>query len=198
MRLKEIKPGMVIHCKTQEEKKTLLKELEKQGYTWPGGKKPTDSSNLAFSSIHVNVNDCDYITWSGRSGNTEFSDLIIPELSAEEVFEIMAEMHEECYGKIDGCLGCPISTVAEHCDADCFGRNAKAIIEVCEQWKADHSQKEHEIEWVFDCFQNSNIKNAPDPIITETEDEAKKYCEEMAKKHPGEAFAYIPVCRVKQ
>ena len=201
MRLKPIEPGMVIHFETDEEKKILLEALEEQGYVWTGGAKPTTDSAFLYSTIHVYSNNSlipyKHITLSNDDGNMEFSNLIIPELSAEEVFEIMAEMHKECYGKIDGCLGCPIRTVAEHCDADCFGKNANAIIEVCEQWKADHSKKEPEVEWVYDCFQNSNIKNAPEPIVANTEDEAKKYCEDMAKKYPGEAFAYIPVCRVK-
>lgn len=36
MKLKEIKPGMVIHCKTNEEKKALLEEADKDGkdYGW--------------------------------------------------------------------------------------------------------------------------------------------------------------------
>ena len=34
MRLKEIKPGMVIHCKNDEEKKALLEEAERIGYVW--------------------------------------------------------------------------------------------------------------------------------------------------------------------
>ena len=34
MKLKEIKPGMVIHYKNDEEKKLLLEELERLGYVW--------------------------------------------------------------------------------------------------------------------------------------------------------------------
>ena len=43
MKLKEIKPGMVIHWKTEDEKAALLEELERIGYEWYGTKrKPTE------------------------------------------------------------------------------------------------------------------------------------------------------------
>ena len=51
MRLKEFKPGMVIHCKNDEEKKTLLEEAERLGYRWVSGDKPTKAffpSNTSF------------------------------------------------------------------------------------------------------------------------------------------------------
>ena len=44
MRLKEIKPGMAIHCKNDEEKKALLEEAERLGYLWVNGYKPTEFS----------------------------------------------------------------------------------------------------------------------------------------------------------
>lgn len=193
MRLKKIEPGMVIHCKTQEEKKNLLEELEKQGYTWPGGKKPTDTSNLAFSSIHVNTNGCNYILWSGESGNVEFSDLIIPELLAEEVWNGLGDIDDgvlfSFFEELDG------DKTREEiiCEAEW-----SMLVDLVTLWKADNSENEPEVEWVFDCFQNSNIDYAIAPIVKDTEDEAKKYCEDMAKKYQGEAFAYIQVCRVKQ
>ncbi len=34
MKLKELKPGMVIKCENEEEKQTLLIELERLGYVW--------------------------------------------------------------------------------------------------------------------------------------------------------------------
>ena len=34
MKLKEIKPGMVIHCKTEDEAKELFKHLDSLGYKW--------------------------------------------------------------------------------------------------------------------------------------------------------------------
>ena len=46
MRLKEIKPGMVIHCKNDEEKKALLEEAERLGYVWYVSKQnPTVKTN---------------------------------------------------------------------------------------------------------------------------------------------------------
>lgn len=187
MRLGEIKPHMVIHCGTRKEA-DMLCDAVGASLSWKENWDlykdrtcyETDEDGLycygtvdSFSEEHI----------------FEFSDLIIPELSAEEVLRICTE----------------ICTTAPNCDVcpmqgNCF-KNDKCdhakVIEICEQWKVDHEKKEPEVEWVFDCFQNSNIKNAPDPVVVETEEEAKKYCKEMAKKYVGEAFAYIPVCRVK-
>ena len=42
MRLKEIKPGMAIHCKNDEEKKALLEEAERLSYKWRNNISATD------------------------------------------------------------------------------------------------------------------------------------------------------------
>ena len=88
MRLKPIKPGMVIHFETDEEKKMLLEALEEQGYVWTGGAKPTTDSAFLYSTLHVYSSNktipYKHIALSNDNGNTKFSDLIIPELSAEE------------------------------------------------------------------------------------------------------------------
>lgn len=61
-----------------------------------------------------------------------------------------------------------------------------------------HEEKEPEVEWVFKCFQSSNIAldQAPKTMLKETD--ARRYCEGMAKLYPGETFSYIPACRVKE
>ena len=60
MKLKEIKPGMVIHWKTEEEKVSLLEELERLGYIWYGThRKPTEkikSANLGHVIFVYNDN----------------------------------------------------------------------------------------------------------------------------------------------
>ena len=143
MRLKEIKPGMAIHCKNNEEKKALLEEAERLGYLWANGTKPTKAFFLS-STLVFQVNGLKkYISWTGDSEkNTEFSDLILPELTAEEVLEIC---HKICRGK--SCDECLMS-------GNCFAKyetDFKKVTEICRQWKADHKKKEPEIETVDIC-----------------------------------------------
>ena len=90
MRLKEIKPGMVIHCKNDEEKKALLEEAERLCYKWRNYISATDFMMFkkAGNTIHFHERNelvsHRYITWSDKTdGVTEFSDLIIQELTAE-------------------------------------------------------------------------------------------------------------------
>lgn len=143
MRLREIKPGMVIHCKNDEEKKALLEEAEILGYLWANGVKPTKelfpSNTLVFREYGLKK----YICWAGYSENhTEFSDLILPELTA---YEVLNTCHKICEEK--SCNQCPMRNNCFTCkDSD-----ARKIIEICEHWKSDHEKKEPEIETVDIC-----------------------------------------------
>ena len=196
MRLKEIKPGMVIHCKDEAELTELLKEAERLGYVWNTDRKPTDRPAVCGRTIHFyNSGGTKKITWSDRiKGVNEFSDFILPEMTAEEVFSIMSEIHKEAYKKYSGCVGCPISVVAQNCDTDCFGENADKIIEICAQWKSDHKKKEPEIEWVYRVFGAENYGEK----FFQTEEEAIMRCEELAKSQKTKQYArYERVCRVK-
>ena len=98
MRLKEIKPGMIIHCKTEEEAKALHAELCRLG------NMSTDLDALLnfinIKNLYYAILDLNAKTWrfsneyefETRNG-IEFSDLIIPELSAKEVLETMKEIY---------------------------------------------------------------------------------------------------------
>ena len=145
MRLKEIKPGMVIHCKNDEEKKALLEEAERLGYVWiVNGKNPTDETTISGSTIHILLK---HITWSDTTeGAIEFSDLILPELTAEEAIKIFGEI---CKGS---CQACPLYAVEpyEACENLCY-ENPEKIVEILAQWKSDHEKKEPEIETVDIC-----------------------------------------------
>lgn len=147
MRLKEIKPGMAIHCKNDEEKKALLKEAERLGYRWiDDNKLPTDKTVCSGMTIHFH--DHCLIAWSNNTkGVTEFSDgfsdLILPELTAEEVLDIC---HKICRGR-KYCNECLMS-------GNCFAGEEPdftKVIEICAQWKSDHEKKEPEIETVDIC-----------------------------------------------
>lgn len=206
MRLKEIKPGMVIHCKNDDEKKAILEEAERLGYLWYCDRsKPTENvytgNTIHFYEENV-LDNFKNITCSNKTdGVTEFSDLILPELTAEEVLEIC---HKICRNKsCDECL------MSENCFAG-DDLDFKKVIEICEQWKSDHEKKEPEIETVDIC---RIIEIQPDgrkrcvheeglasgstdaEIKIMVEAELKRYCLE----HDGEFIAvHEIVSRVKK
>lgn len=195
MKLKEIKPGMVIHCKNDEEKKTLLEEAERLGYVWYGTKgKPTERSVYAIGdTIHfydagTTAFSADYkhITHSSCIGDPaiEFSDLIIPEMSAEEVLQICSEI---C--RSGSCDICPMGE--EYCFSETES-DKKKIIEICQQWKSDHEKNEPEIEWAYR-VEIEETKQYSDWI---TEELAIEQCEKLSIE-TGKNVTYRKVCRVK-
>lgn len=161
MRLKEIKPRMAIHCKNDKEKKALLEEAERLGYVWYDTKqKPTQKLNCEGNTIHFYdkgkvswIDGYKHITHSYQTGEgvTEFSDLILPELTAEEVLKILKEIRN-CLGR--SCDDCPFNSIGTRM---CYGENAinvtrpDELLSACQKWKADHEKKEPEIETVDIC-----------------------------------------------
>ena len=190
MRLKEIKPGMVIHCKNLDELKALLAEANRLGYRWADGTLATNVCCLENTSIKFHsVGTCrpyKYITWGEAKEGTEFSDLILPEPTGEEVLRICNEI---CSSTLT-CVHCPM-------DGNCFYDNDSdysKVVEICQQWKADHDKKEPEIEWVYRVFGAENYGEK----FFQTEEEAIKRCEELAKSQKTKQYArYERVCRVK-
>ena len=146
MRLKEIKPGMVIHCKNDEEKKALYQELCRIGNI------RTDLYEDSFPNFKNNrfsylIKDLKNQTWGiADCATVEFSDLILPELTAEEAIKIFGEI---CKGS---CQACPLYAVEpyEACENLCY-ENPEKIVEILAQWKSDHEKKEPEIETVDIC-----------------------------------------------
>ena len=194
MKFREIKPGMVIHWKTEDEKVALLEELERLGYVWYGThRKPTEkikSANLGHVIFVDNDNGWKNITHSNKLEKVthEFSGLIIqePELSAEEVLQICSEI---C--RSGSCDICPMGE--EYCFSETES-DKKKIIEICQKWKSDHEKKEPEIEWVYRVF---GVENNGEKFF-KTEEEAIKRCEELAKSQKSKQYArYERVCRVK-
>lgn len=207
MRLKEIKPGMVIHCKNDEEKKALLEEAERLGYKWSNTCVPTDSRmvEIAEMTIHFygksEYANFKHITWSDKTdGVTEFSDLILPEITAEEAIKLHAEVCKH------SCMECPLYEVEgyENCDDFC-SKNPEKAVEILAKWKSNHDKKEPEIETVDicriieiqqdgrkRCVHEENIKK---PITLEVEETLKRYCME----HDGEFIAvHEVVSRVRR
>ena len=194
MRLKEIKPGMVIHCKNDEEKKAILEEAERLGYKWRENISATDFMmfNKAGNTIHFHERNelvsHRYITWSDKTdGVTEFSDLILPELTAEEALQITSEICKNT----SHCVDCPIHG---NCYRDCDSDKGK-VVEVLCKWKSEHEKKEPEIEWVYRVFGAENYGEK----FFQTEEEAINRCEELAKSQKTKQYArYERVCRVKE
>ena len=197
MRLKEIKPGMVIHCKNDEEKKALLEEAERLGYLWTDKSCPTDFQAFEQTGMTIHFYDSGLIAWSDKKkGATEFSDLIFPELTAEEVVPILTEICNIYNGNED-CEGCPLNGLEHICNGnECpfTFKDYKQVIEICEQWKDEHKKKEPEIEWVYRVFGEENYGEK----FFHTEKEAIKRCEELAKSQKTKQYArYERICRVK-
>ena len=146
MKLKEIKPGMVIHCKNDEEKKALYQELCRIGNI------RTDLYEDSFPNFKNNrfsylIKDLKNQTWGiADCATVEFSDLILPELTAEEAIKINTQL---CSGS---CQECPLYIVEnyEDCDDLCL-KNPEKAVEILAKWKSDHEKKEPEIETVDIC-----------------------------------------------
>ena len=164
MKLKEIKPGMVIHCKNDEEKKALMEEAERLGYVWyylkmkPTAKPIDQIGNTIHFYDENNHNgftaDYKHITHSAYKGGDviEFSDLILPEMTADELLNILNEI-VHCEGR--SCDDCPLqekggNLCTKYVDAVKIS-NPDKLISICQQWKANHEKKEPEIETVDIC-----------------------------------------------
>ena len=207
MRLKEIKPGMIIHCKSDEEKKALLEEAERLGYLWTDKSCPTDFQAFEQTGMTIHFYNSGLIAWSDKTkGVTEFSDLVLPEITAEEAIEWLAQHRlDDEYENAFGFASPFDEIINEKCTAE-------DIVKGIAQWKSEHEKKEPEIETVDIC---RIIEIQPDgrkrcvhelDLITDPElhdgiemitvnDILKKYCME----HDGEFIAvHEVVSRVKK
>lgn len=212
IKLKEIKPGMVIHYKNDEEKKLLLEELERLGYVWHYSRelptKRVEDSDLG-TVIHIYIVDgYKYLmhTMSLNVVTHEFSDLILPELSAEEVLEIIKEICDA-----SNCSNCPLHDKEECCICRENNFVPKKILKACVQWKADREKKTIEIEWVDVCRiiqiqDNGTKKCVYEEEIKPDEDlpyggeklEAERIFNNYIAEHDGNYIAVIePVLKVK-
>ena len=208
MRLKEIKPGMVIHCKTEEEAKSFIKFLHEKGFKWNGGNNLL--SNNHFLDFHegtcYKVYEEEYLTvgsfgWFADRNETvtEFSDLIIPELSAKEVLEIMVEIcdsYGECYN------GCPlkINSGLHLCQNRHFQKESDRIVEICTKWREEHPKEE---EKKVEVEQFWEIKCLEDPSYHTTEHykdeaEALRMCVILAEKDPKNSYYAVFVAKAKE
>ena len=212
MRLKEIKPGMVIHCKTKED----LKKLSDIGISSCFGKRIDEYMNPACFVIIRNGGDADWtisIEEALEYGKiTEFSDLIIPdpEMSAEEALLAYDQMCRENYC----CNDCPIYGILGHeCEHKMDGHITE-IVDAIKKWKSDHEKKEPEIETEL-IYQGrileacgdgrfvqisgtENIYNTGCDCLSDAWQYMSEKLKEYCKEHEGEYVAKVErVCRVK-
>ena len=194
MRLKEIKPGMVIHCKTKEEMLELSKHIEFAvgvEHIWRYGNDAVRRDCISINDMcqYDGFSTYDYFANETGCEITEFSDLILPELTAEETIKLHTEV---C---CSSCKECPLYNVDGYSDCEdlCINNPEKAI-EILAQWKSEHEKKEPEIEWVYRVFGAENYGEK----FFQTEVEAINRCEELAKSQKTKQYArYERVCRVK-
>lgn len=223
MRLKDIKPGMVIHCKTEEEAKELMLHLESKGLTWGTGENPTCNNRFSilggFTCYKIHEGyltfDCYSHFESSNSKITEFSDLIIPELSAKEVLEALHDMCQFYNSEGRQCDDCPADP---YCVSMSFKDGMDSFLDACTKWREEHpkeKKKELETEWVYvvriikvhdngkkecvhevDAFASSDDVDSP---FSESEELAERELKDYVANHEGNFFATLEhICRIKE
>jgi hypothetical protein len=158
MRLKEIKPGMVIHCKTLEEMEQAIEHYkidEDASLIWNYKSSLDDERRdcLQFNESGNYTGFCSREYFEGEGYTiTEFSDLILPEMTADELLNILNEI---IHCGVRRCDECPLAENGETlCTNDKGGvkiSNPDKLISICQQWKSEHEKKEPEIETVDIC-----------------------------------------------
>ena len=220
MRLKEIKPSMVIHCKTEEEAKSFIYFLHEKGFSWNGGKNLLENFHLEYKEMTCyKVYEGNYLTvgslgWFNDRNETvtEFSDLIIPELSSKEVLETIGEIctRSVCCTSGDGC---PLHRSGNQnlCSNKMLLAESEKIIEICTKWREEHpkeEKKELETEWAYvvriikvhdngkkECVSEIEAGESRDGIEDKIERGLKLYSE----NHKGNFFATLEhICRIKE
>lgn len=192
MRLKKIKPGMVIHCKSNDERKALYDELCRIG-NMKTDRYSDSFDNFKDAECNYRIQDLKRETWSFTTepATVEFSDLIVPdpELSAEEALLAYDQMCNENYY----CNDCPIYGILGHECAKRMDGHISEIVDAIKKWKSNHEQKEPEIEW----FWKSYAVGRSDYKEADAEQEAMEWCEYYVKEHPEAKCTYKHFCRVK-
>ena len=227
MRLKEIKPGMVVHCKTLDEMKQLIEFCNIDiipsmiwNYKSLGQGVDEKTDCLRFDENGNYYGNGRRVFYENENYTiTEFSDLILPELKAEEVVPILTEICNRYNGN-EYCEGCPLNGLEHICNGnECpfTFKDYKQVMEICVQWKTNHEKKEPEIETVDicriieiqpdgrkRCVHEEYMGNIPieEGKVRPSDRNIQKRCREILKRycmeHEGEFIAvHEVVSRVK-
>lgn len=151
MKLKEMKGNVAIHFNDRSQ----LKILKDNGFL-------DDGFHIAGNATWLRFKDGICAGWMPERSDfgkatkkcyeeegitcMEFSDLIIPELTAAEVLRTIQEICESNFT----CKKCPIS-IEDTCVLRKTKFDTNNVIEICAKWKSDHEKKEPEIETVDIC-----------------------------------------------
>lgn len=188
---KPIVPGMVIHCITEDEANALLNHLAELGHKWISGAKLTDHNNFSdyggtcyvVRTFVVDYGNKDFYEQRGYK-ITEFSDLVLPELTAEEAIEWLVKNYEEgTYREVFGTDYLMNNLLEDMTPSE--------VVEKIAQWKADHEKQEPEVEWVY------RVYNGESEEFVDSEEKAISECEFLAKDNPEKYAFYQKICRVK-
>lgn len=207
MRLKEIKPYMAIRCENAEQVYELNKQMKSDKCFEDFLSFPcyilTDKNGFSGWLMACNKDFISSENYNPVPKIVEFSDLIIPEMSAEEVLQIVKKLEFEFVREY---LGLPYG---KSLNGMLFDAEPRKIIDMCEQWKSDHEKKDPEIETVDVCRIIEVLSDGRKRCVHEedlasgstdaeikilVEAELKRYCME----HDGEYIAvHEVVSRVK-
>lgn len=211
IKFKAIEPGMAIKCENTEEVKQLWMWFWENGYV--NSEYTEDSMDNMLSCIDSHFAIGEDGRWATPTDNelgkmkcVKFSDLVEPDMSAEEVLSILGEIKRECireYDDLKGCVPCPLnigntSAGRVSCKMEDFIGNEQKIIEICQKWKADHEKKEPEVKWHYVATVSSAVSTSTKNC--ETEEEAVAYIEEELKRLNNDSYCgkYERVCRIKE
>ena len=210
MRLKEIERITVIHCDTRDKVAEIFKTVKESDYSidiWDRYKENT--CVRVCEGVVVGYDQIDYYIKNGYK-ITEFSDLIIPELSAKEVLETIGEicsLHHSC--EFDNCP-LYLNHKSNLCQNKMLLAESEKVIDICTKWREEHpkeEKKELETEWMYVVriikVHDNGKKECVHEVVYEINLDFEKACESVLKdycsEHEGNFFATLEhICRIKE
>lgn len=149
MELRGIEQGMVVHCQTEEEARALMEWAYKCGYEWMDGKPKEYTAFDAFEKYTCyHFNEARKISYAEkayfekyrREEVIEYSDLVLPELTAAETLDAFKEICAGHSCRNGGCIlygVCPAHTQSWY-----NGYSASLVIAIIQRWIAARGKKE--------------------------------------------------------
>jgi hypothetical protein len=203
MKLKTIKDGMVVYCRTEYEAKKLIKWAYECGYEWEAGSSSyTDFFEFMESCYEFHYKEITIHSRAWYKENHEesrvidFADLIVSEekehMSAEA---ILAWLKKYDYDKVMADVFSYGDVLINNIDDVLENYKVEKIVEMIEAYESKKQQeKETEIVWWFRTFSTHEM----DAEMFSEEKDAIKWCEDMSRKFPGSLNSYAKTCLLKK
>ena len=220
MKLKEIEPGMIIHCKVEEEADSLLEFLYTLGYSWSSGNSLLAENNYKINKDYtcyylnegkiISYGTFDYYRDVLGGQITNFTELEISrklyqpeEMSTKEVLEWIAKYYyTDVWKAVFGSDGDIVDTIS--------AISPEEIMKRITEWEEEqkNNKREPKFEWVDVCriieIQNDNKKRCvyEEQLASgNTAGEEKILVEAILKEyvlcHEGKFFATVEhLCKV--